>query len=103
VVTKFDVQRREVCSADRTDEWREDVLHERVDDVFERGTDDDADGQVDDVAAQDERLEFLQHRTSLINVANASVNDRDSTPGSRSTAASESRRSPTPRRPFSRQ
>ena len=36
-----------------------------VDDRGERGADDDGDGQVDDVAAEDELLETLQHGYSF--------------------------------------
>ena len=38
-----------------------DVPHQRGDDLPERRADDDADGEIEDVAAQDERLELLAH------------------------------------------
>src|SRR4051794_14826485 len=42
------------------DERRQEVLDQRVDDSGERGTDDDAGGEVDDVAAEDELAEAGQ-------------------------------------------
>ena len=49
-------------SEDRRDDLHEDVVGERVHDRGERGTDDDGDGEVDDVASHDEVLEFLEHQ-----------------------------------------
>ena len=49
-------------AADGGDQRRDDVLDERVDDGRERGADDDRDGEVDEVPAQDEAAEFLEHR-----------------------------------------
>ena len=42
------------------------ALHDRVDDVRERGTDDYRDRQVDDVAARQEGLEALQDALLLL-------------------------------------
>ena len=53
-------QGREVrLTADGRDERGDDVLDKRVDDLGERGADDNRDRQVEDVAAQDERLELI--------------------------------------------
>ena len=48
-------------AADRGDDRRDDVRDERGDDDAERGADHDRDRQVDEVAAEDECLEFLHH------------------------------------------
>src|SRR4051794_24978681 len=47
---------------DDADKWHDDVLYQRIDDLAERGADDHADGQVDDVPLQGERLEFVDQR-----------------------------------------
>lgn len=44
---------------EQPDNGRKDVVGQRLDDRLERGADDDADGQVGDVAPQREILEFL--------------------------------------------
>src|SRR5919198_5518151 len=53
----------DVCSSDlqRGDQRGEEVLHRRVDDGGERRADDHGDGQVDEVAPQDEGAELAQH------------------------------------------
>ena len=48
-------------AADRADEAADEVGRERRDDGAERGADDDGDGQVDDVPAQEEVTEALEH------------------------------------------
>jgi hypothetical protein len=48
-------------AADRRDQRGDEVLDDRVDDRAERGADDHRDGEVDDVAAQDEVAELLEH------------------------------------------
>jgi hypothetical protein len=61
-IGKRRVMIREVEPAgDRTDDRHEDVADERVDDLPERGSDDHADGKIDDIATQGELLEFLEH------------------------------------------
>lgn len=47
---------------DRGDQGCEQVLHERRDDRAKRSTDDDAHGEVDDIAAEDKVSESGKHR-----------------------------------------
>src|SRR5262249_23759459 len=44
------------------DERHDDVVHQRLHDGPECGSDDDADGQVDDIAFEGEFLEFIKER-----------------------------------------
>src|SRR5262249_52877843 len=48
-------------TGDGADDRHEDIGDQRVDDGAEGGTDDHTDGEIDDVAAQREFLEFLEH------------------------------------------
>jgi len=43
------------------EEWGDDVFNERFGDVGEGGTDDDGDGQIDDVATEDEVAKAFDH------------------------------------------
>src|SRR5205823_14186269 len=59
--------------AEDTDEWLNEVLDQRLNDLTECGANDDADGEIDDVAAQQEFLEaaniaarFMQHGTGCV-------------------------------------
>jgi hypothetical protein len=46
---------------DQPDGWHDDVGDEGARELTERGADDDADSQVDDVATRDECLEVFEH------------------------------------------
>ena len=48
----------------------------RIDDPAEGGADDDADGEIDDIAAHGEFLEFLEHGRLLSVVARSGPMDR---------------------------
>jgi hypothetical protein len=52
----------EIEVADQLADGRhDDVLHQRIDDVAKRRTNDDADGEIHDVAAHGEGFEFLNY------------------------------------------
>ena len=62
-VVDRELQAAEVrLAADRRDQRRDESVDERRHDRAERGADDDGDGEVDDVAAQDELAKLFQHR-----------------------------------------
>src|SRR5262249_13189841 len=48
------------------DRWHQDVVDEGRDDFAEGGTDDDADRQIQHVAAHYEGFEFFEHSVSLV-------------------------------------
>ena len=56
---------------DQRDQRRDDAVHERLHHGAERGADHDGHGEVDDVAAQDELAELLDHAGSLALVPDA--------------------------------
>ena len=54
---------------DGGDEPQEDFVSERVDDRLEGVADDDADGQIDDIAAHDEFLKTVKHGLIVLTCA----------------------------------
>ena len=58
-IERDDPMREVEPAGELSDGWGDDILDQRGGDAFEGGADDDADGEIDDIAAHDELFEFL--------------------------------------------